>query len=53
MEVISEQWILTLQLLHEDLWEVLMRLVSTPTIYHARGAKRMKGRSIREGGRNK
>jgi len=29
-----------------------MGQVSMPTIYHARRAKRMIGRSIREGGRN-
>ena len=30
MEVIPEQWISALQLLHEDLWKVHMRQVSTP-----------------------
>ena len=40
MEVILEQWLSTLQLLHEDLWKVLIGQVSTPTIWHARGGQR-------------
>ena len=43
-----EQWFSSLQLLHEDLWKVLMGQVSTPTIWPARGGKEERRREYKK-----
>ena len=47
MEVILEQWFASLQLLHEDLWKVLMGQISTLTIWPARGGKEKRRREYK------